>query len=144
VTESAEVVFDVDASAGVTELADNESVPTATVVASTQSQIAGRIVNVPTPGTTIVTVDYDYYRISLDAGEAVSVDMLANQVDFYFLTVEDANGVQLSNERERVSSYVSNVSFTNGDAPQDVFIRVSSGPVDLETNNQYKLSLEYR
>jgi hypothetical protein len=146
VTDSAEVVFEVDSSDGLTELAANESIAAATVLASTQRQIAGHIDNVTTllEATMIVETDLDYYRMSLDAGEQVSIDILSSQVEFFSVSVEDASGAPLSNDGALVSSFVSNVSYTNGATPQDVYIRVSSAPLDFETDNQYKLSLSYR
>jgi len=143
VTNSASVAFNVDAAAGQTEVEPNNSVANATVVAPGQSQLAGTLVTVTsTAGTTkVVKPDLDYYQLSLAAGKTVSINMLSTLG--FFLTVEDANGTTLSNASTTVSSDVSNVSYTNGSVPQNVYIRVTSIPYDFKTHNQYRLSLSY-
>jgi hypothetical protein len=144
VTNSAPVDFKVDAAAGQTEVEPNDSRATATVVAPGQSQIAGTLVTVTSKiGTTqVVKPDVDYYQLSLATGKTVSIDMLSTSG--FFLSVEDANGNALSNTSSTVSSSVSNVSYTSGSMPQNVYIRVTSIPYDFKTHNQYRLSLSYR
>jgi len=79
-TNSAEVIFNVDSSAGLIETAANESIAAATVVPRSQLQIAGTLKTVTTvidASSRVLRPDIDYYRISLAAGEAVSIDMLS-------------------------------------------------------------------
>ena len=141
--DSAQVVFNVDPAAGTTEIEANDDIATATVIARNQLQIAGALKTrqIGSGEFTELAPDYDYFRISLAAGETLSVNMLSTQG--FFLSIVDAHQT-LSNPRSDVSSDVINVSYTNGAVAQDVYIQVTSGPYDFKTNNQYKLSLTYR
>lgn len=144
VTNSTPVTFNVDSTAGLIEAAANETIATATPVPRSQLQIAGTLVTVTTEvgDSKLLKPDVDYYRISLAAGEAVSIDMLSTQG--FFLSVVDANEAVLSKPSTEISSDVSSVSYTNGSTSQDVYIRISSIPFDFETHNQYKLTLKYQ
>ena len=115
----------------------------ATVIARNQLQIAGALKTrqIGTGEFTELAPDYDYFRVSLAAGETLSVNMLSTQG--FFLSIVDAHQA-LSKPQADVSSDVINVSYTNGAAAQDVYIQVTSGPYDFKTNNQYRLSLTYR
>jgi len=141
--DSAQVVFNVDPAAGTAEIEANDDLATATVIARNQLQIAGALKTrqIATGEFTELAPDYDYFRVSLAAGETLSVNMLSTQG--FFLSILDAHQT-LSNPRSDVSSDVINVSYTNGAVAQDVYIQVTSGPYDFKTNNQYKLSLTYR
>ena len=142
-TDSAQVVFNVDPAAGTTEIEANDDIATATVIARNQLQIAGALKTrqIGTGEFTELAPDYDYFRVSLAAGETLSVNMLSTPG--FFLSILDAHQT-LSNPRSDVSSDVINVSYTNGAVAQDVYIQVTSGPYDFKTNKQYKLSLTYR
>ena len=142
-TDSAEVTFNVDSSAGLIEVDSNDSIAMATAVTRQQLQVAGTLktVKIEIGETTVLQPDADFYRISLAAGETVSIDMLSPLG--FFLSVVDANETMLSKYGSAVFSDVSNVAYTNGSIPQDVYISVTSGPAEL-AENQYKLALTYR
>jgi hypothetical protein len=133
----------VDSSAGLIEVDSNDSIAMATAVTRQQLQVAGTLktVKIEIGETTVLRPDADFYRISLAAGETVSIDMLSTQG--FFLSVVDANGTTLSKPSSLVSSDVSNVVYANGSMPQDVYIFVTSGPAEF-AENQYKLTLTYR
>jgi hypothetical protein len=67
--------------------------------------------------------------------------MLTPQHQGFFLSVVDANGDKLSGDAAFPSSGVVSVTYTNGAAARDVWIRLSSIPYDFKMRNQYTLSL---
>lgn len=145
VTDSTQVVFNVDPSAGLIELEDDGSIATAIPVPRTQSQIAGRLQTqtiVIDELNKLLKPDWDYYRISLASGETFGINMLSTQG--FFLSVLDADGNTLVSSTSLASSDVSTVSYTNDSTAKDVYIQVTSGPYDFQTNDQYKLTLSFR
>lgn len=143
-TDSTQVTFDVNSSAGLIEVDSNNTIATATPLTRSQLQVAGTVNTVKKMiGDSIIyDIDTDYYQISLAAGETVNVKMLSNNL--FFLAVVDSTGTRISTAKSLIASDVSNVTYTNGNTPQIVYIYVSSGPADFLPDNQYKLSLTYQ
>lgn len=144
VTDSTEITFNVDSTAGLIETAPNDDIANSTLVMRTQLQIAGTlktITQVIEGISPILKPDYDYYRISLGAGETVSLTMLS--ASDFFMSLVDASETQLSTS-SKVLSDIRTLSYTNGPMPQDAYIRISSIPFDFTPNDQYKITLSYR
>ncbi|SHN09415.1 hypothetical protein SAMN02787076_03278 [Rhizobacter sp. OV335] len=138
-TLSDEIVLNVDPSAGLAETEPNNELAAANVVAPGQLQISGTLKTETV--NTFLHPDSDYYKLAVPAGQTLTVRMLTPQHQGFFLSVVDANGDKLSGDAAFPSSGVVSVTYTNGAAARDVWIRLSSIPYDFKTRNQYTLSL---
>jgi hypothetical protein len=141
--DSAPVSFDVNASAGIAEAEPNDEPASATPVAGDVQQIFGQTeVGEPPPGSSFAVPRSDYYRLSLPAQTRLRVDMRTNGYQFLSMSLQDAQGEILV--RQTSFGAVNSLDFTSGDSPQDVYIHVSSGPVQLEDDqSKYLLLLSY-
>ncbi|KQU75606.1 MULTISPECIES: Ig-like domain-containing protein [unclassified Rhizobacter] len=139
----AELVLNVDPAAGLAETEPNNTLATANAVASVQLPIYGTLKNETelVGSTKIVHTDSDYYKLTIPAGQTLTVRMLTPQHQFFSVSIVDANGDKLSGDAAWPSSGEVSVAYTNGAAARDVWIRLSSGPLDFETRDQYTLTL---
>jgi hypothetical protein len=108
-----------------------------------QLQISGTLKNetVLIGESKIVHTDSDYYRLTIPAGQTLTVRMRTPQHQGFFVSIVDANGAKLSGDSEWPSSGEVSVAYTNGAAAREVWIRLSSIPYDFETRDQYTLTL---
>jgi len=142
-TLSDEIVLNVDPAAGLAETEPNNTLATANAVASAQLPIYGTLKNETEliGSTKIVHTDSDYYKLTVPAGQTLTVRMLTPQHQGFFVSIVDANGDKLSGDAEFPSSGEVSVAYTNGATAREVRIRLSSSPYDFEDRNQYTLSL---
>jgi hypothetical protein len=142
-TLSDEIVLNIDPAAGLAETEPNNTLATANAVASVQLPIYGTLKNETEAigDSKIVHTDSDYYKLTIPAGQTLTVRMLTPQHQFFYVSIVDANDDKLSGNAAWPSSGEVSVAYTNGAAARDVWIRLSSGPLDFETHNQYTLTL---
>ena len=145
-TLSDEIVLNIDPAAGLTETEPNNTLATANAVPAGQLQISGTLKNetVLIGESKIVHTDSDYYRLTIPAGQTLTVRMRTPQHQGFFVSIVDANGAKLSGDSEWPSSGEVSVAYTNGATAREVWIRLSSIPFDFETRDQYTLTLSLK
>ena len=133
--DSAEVVMTVDHAAGLVESEPDDTMAKADVLADGQALVSGTLAG--TPGKP----DVDFYRRSLAPNEMLSVDMLSESLDAFQVQLLDANGAALGTAQYMSASDVNTVTYANGAARRDVYIKVTSIDADFTGRERYRLTL---
>lgn len=136
--DSAPVAFDVDSGAGISEVESNDEPGLATAVAGDVRQIVGQTeVSESASGTFLP--HSDYYRVNLPAQTSLRVDMHTNGYQFIGLSLTDAAGNSVASS---TPAAVKSVTYTSGDSPQEIYIRVTAPPAQLDdVDSKYLLLL---
>ena len=133
--DSAEVVMTVDHAAGLVESEPDDTLAKADVLADGQRLVSGTLAGVPGKP------DVDFYRLSLAANEMLSVDMLSEALEAFHVQLVDANGAALGTAQYMSASDVDTVTYANGAARRDVYIKVTSVDADFTGRERYRLTL---
>ncbi len=139
-TDSAEVVMAVDHAAGLAEAEPDDTLAGANVVAPGQAAVTGTIARV---GGAVGLGDVDFYRLSVPANRTLVVDMLSAVYEGFFVQVVDADGQALTTDQLTTASNVETVTWANGGAARDVYLRVTSPYADFSGRDRYRLSLRF-
>ena len=134
-TDSAEVVMNVDHAAGLVESEPDDTIVTANVLADGQTLVSGTMSGVPGKP------DVDFYKFSLAANSTLTVDMLSETFQGFQVQLVDSNGAPLGVAQTMSASEVNTVSYGNGGARRDVFIKVTSLDADFTGREGYRLAL---
>ena len=137
--DSAPVAFDLDSGAGIGEVESNDEPGLAMAVADNVRQIVGQTEVSESASGTFPLPHSDYYRLNLPAQTSLRVDMRTNGYQFIGLSLTDAAGNSLANS---TPAAVQSVTYTSGDSPQEIYIRVTPGPARLDdVDSKYLLLL---
>jgi hypothetical protein len=137
--DSAPVAFDVDSGAGISEVESNDEPGLATAVADNVRQIVGQTEVSESASGTFPLPHSDYYRLNLPAQASLRIDMRTNGYQFIGLSLTDAAGNGLASS---TPAAVKSVTYTSGDSPQEIYIRVTPAPARLDdADSKYLLLL---
>jgi hypothetical protein len=123
---------------GCTALSDvepNNSMTAPQAISGTCNQISGTFANDPTP----LQEEYDYFRLNLPAGHAVTA-LLDNLTDNYDLEIYDAAGNWVGSSYNGGTT-PEQASWTNSTASaMNVYVLVFRGPADARSTYQLKVT----
>jgi hypothetical protein len=114
-----------------TETESNGSIANANVVARSFGQIVGTMGN---------TTDKDYFKLSLNAGDTLRIDMVGPSGKNYDLILVDSSGKQL--KKSATSTSTETLTYVNGSSAKTVYAEVISKS-GSSTTLTYTLTLTY-